>query len=202
MNTRFRGFLPIVVDLETAGFNSATDAILEIGAVTLRLDHEAKLHPEDSHFFHVLPFEGANIEPSALQFLGIENKEMLEHPFRGAISEVDALNQLFHLIRTQMKTLDCSRAVLVGHNPMFDLEFIKAAVMRHKLKSPFHDFTTFDTACLSAVHYGETVLAKAAYKAGIDFDSKEAHSAQYDAEKTAELFCKIVNEAGYLPARG
>jgi ribonuclease T len=29
--------------------------------------------------------------------------------------------------------------------------------------------------------------------AGIDFDNDEAHSARYDALKTAELYCQIVN---------
>jgi ribonuclease T len=195
MANRFRGFLPIVVDLETAGLNPTTDAILEIAAITLDLTEEGVIIPKDRYFYHVLPFKGANINPASLKFLEISDISMLDHPFRFALPEEQVLTELFKIIRAKAKQDGCGRAVLVGHNPMFDLEFIKSAVDRHQLKSPFHGFTTFDTACLSAVALGETVLAKAALKAGITFDTKEAHSALYDAEKTAELFCKIVNQA-------
>ncbi|MGW8228635.1 MAG: ribonuclease T, partial [Gammaproteobacteria bacterium] len=41
--------------------------------------------------------------------------------------------------------------------------------------------------------YGQTVLARAVQAAGIQWNQKEAHSAVYDAERTAELFCRIVN---------
>jgi ribonuclease T len=40
---------------------------------------------------------------------------------------------------------------------------------------------------------GQTVLAKACQAAGIAFDGQQAHSALYDTERTAELFCFIVN---------
>ena len=33
---RFRGFYPVVIDVETAGFNAKTDALLEIAAITLK----------------------------------------------------------------------------------------------------------------------------------------------------------------------
>ena len=47
---------------------------------------------------------------------------------------------------------------------------------------------------LSALAYAQTVLARAAIVSGIEWDGKEAHSAIYDAERTAELFCDIVNQ--------
>ena len=40
---------------------------------------------------------------------------------------------------------------------------------------------------------------EACHRAGIAFESSRAHSALYDAEKTAELFCDIVNRWQMLP---
>jgi len=187
---RFRGFLPVVVDVETAGFNAETDALLEIAAVMLGVDEAGHWHLKETHASHVLPFPGANLDPSALEFTGIDPY----HPFRNAVSEREALNKVFTPIRDAIKTQGCSRAVLVGHNPSFDLAFVNAAIKRTGYKrSPFHPFTTFDTATLGGLAYGQTVLSRAAQSAGIDWDSRDAHSAIYDAQRTAELFCRVVN---------
>lgn len=189
MSKRFRGFLPVVTDIETAGFNSDTDALLEIAIVLLLMNEEGKLQPHKTHFCHVLPFPDANLDPAALEFTQIDPY----HPFRFAVSEQEALIQIFAPIQDALKQTHCQRAVLVGHNPNFDLSFILAASKRCQIASPFHPFTTFDTATLAGMAYGETVLAKACQTAGIAFDPKEAHSAIYDAERTAELFCNIIN---------
>jgi ribonuclease T len=186
---RFRGFLPVVIDVETAGFNADTDALLEIAAVIIRMDEEGIVSRDRTHACHVAPFPGANLDKASLAFNGIDP----HHPFRDAVGEKEALEQIFSAIQEEVKHTDCSRAILVGHNPFFDLGFIQAAVERTGVKSPFHAFSTFDTATLGALAYGQTVLARAAQAANIDWDQNEAHSAIYDAEKTAELFCTIVN---------
>lgn len=187
---RFRGFLPVVVDVETAGFNPDTDALLEIAAVTVRMAPDGLLHRDQSFSCHVEPFPGANLEQRALEFTGIDPF----NPFRMAKPEKEALDRIFTPIQEEVKRHGCTRAILVGHNPFFDLGFIKAAVERtgHK-KNPFHSFSTFDTATLGGLAYGQTVLARAAKAAGIDWDGSQAHSALYDAERTADLFCAIVN---------
>jgi len=190
MAQRFRGYLPVVVDVETGGFNSATDALLEIAAITIGMDEQGFLFPEHSHFFRVEPFEGANIEAAALEFTGIK----LDHPLRMAVGEDQALQEIFRSVRKAVKSNGCKRAILVGHNSSFDLAFLNAAVARCDIKrNPFHPFSSFDTATLAGLAYGQTVLAKACQSAGIAFDGREAHSARYDTEKTAELFCGIVN---------
>jgi len=187
---RFRGFLPVVVDVETAGFNAGTDALLEIAAVTVRMDLSGTLHRDQSFHCHVEPFPGANLEQRALEFTGIDPF----NPLRMAKPEKEALNRIFTPIQEEVKRQRCTRAILVGHNPFFDLGFIKAAVERTKHKNnPFHSFSTFDTATLGGLAYGQTVLARAAKAAGIEWDSSMAHSAIYDAERTADLFCAIVN---------
>lgn len=187
---RFRGFLPVVVDVETGGFNPRRDALLEIAAVLLAMDSEGTLRPAETIHAHVEPFPGSNIEQSALDFTGIDPY----HPFRFAVSEKDALERIFQPVRKAIRDNQCTRAVLVGHNPFFDLAFLKAAVDRCKIKrNPFHPFTTFDTATLGGLAYGQTVLARAVKAAGFDWDSNEAHSARYDTERTAELFCTVVN---------
>jgi len=188
---RFRGFLPVVVDLESGGFNARTDALLEISAVILDMDDNGTLFPQETHSFHLDPFEGANVEQSALDFIGID----LESPERDAVPEEIALPELFRKIRAAVKKHSCTRAIVVAHNAHFDLGFINAAVDRCGIKrNPFHPFSCFDTATLAGLAYGQTVLAKACQVAGIGFDNNSAHSAEYDAEKTAELFCGIVNK--------
>ncbi len=190
MSRRFRGFYPVVIDVETGGFNAAKDALLEIAAVTLKFDDRGNLTQDESWHFHVEPFEGANIEAASLEFTGIDP----HNPLRGAVSENDALNQIFSAVRSKQKEAECQRSVLVGHNPGFDMAFLLAANERIACKrNPFHPFTTFDTATLSGLALGQTVLAKSCQTAKIKFDAEQAHSALYDTEKTAELFCFIVN---------
>ena len=187
---RFRTFLPVVVDVETAGFDCDRDALLELAAVTLTLDEHGRWCRQHTHACHVEPFPGANLDPSALEFTGIDPY----HPFRFAISEKEALHRIFRPVRQALRDTRCTRAVLVGHNPSFDLSFINAAAKRTAIKrNPFHPFTTFDTATLSALIFGQTVLARAVQAAGMDWNSQEAHSAIYDAERTADLFCHMVN---------
>lgn len=190
MANRFRGLLPVVVDVETSGLHSETDALLEIAAVTIAMDNEGKIYADQTFAYHVEPFLGARMDPVALEVTGIDPT----YPLRYAIPEQQALRRLFLKIRKHLEMAQCQRAVLVGHNAWFDLTFMQAAVKRSQISSvPFHSFTTLDTAALSAVALGETVLAKAMRRAYISFDVNEAHSAIYDAQKTAELFCHIVN---------
>jgi ribonuclease T len=187
---RFRGYLPVVVDVETAGFDPQRDALLEVAAVILRVNLEGYWERHQTHFCHVIPFEGAHLDAQALQFTGIDPY----HPFRFAVSEAEALQTIFKPVREAIKLASCTRAILVGHNPSFDLNFINAATKRAEIKrNPFHPFSTFDTATLGGLAYGQTVLARAVQAAGLNWDSSQAHSAIYDAERTADLFCTIVN---------
>jgi ribonuclease T len=191
MSARFRGFLPIVIDVETGGFNPNTDALLEIAAVIIEIQGDGTFKTGESWRYHVKPFDGANIEPASLAVNGIDPY----HPLRPAIPEKEALTKIFQEIRRAVKDTDCTRAVLTGHNAFFDLNFLNAAVARADIKrNPFHPFSCFDTATLAGVALGQTVLARALQVAGIPFDSQEAHSAAYDAQKTAELFCHICNK--------
>ena len=187
---RFRGFLPVVVDVETGGFNSKTDALLEIAAVLLETEDDGTFRRGETHRYHVKPFEGANLEPASLAINGIDP----DHPLRPAIEERDALQRVFREVRRAIRESDCTRAILVGHNAAFDLGFINEAVQRTAIKrNPFHSFSCFDTATLAGVAYGQTVLARAVQAAGLSWDENSAHSAAYDAEITADLFCDILN---------
>ncbi len=188
---RFRGFLPVVIDVETGGFNPRTDALLEIAAITTDLDQRGQLVMKDRFFFNIEPFKGANIEAAALEFTGID----VHNPLRKAVKEKRALEETFRGIRHQIRETGCNRAVIVAHNASFDLGFVNAAAERAEIKrNPFHPFSSFDTATLCGLALGQTVLARACETAGLGFNTSEAHSAMYDCLKTAELFCYVVNK--------
>ncbi len=192
MARRFRGFYPVVVDVETGGFNEKTDALLEIGALTLKLDATGHIAIDEKYSCHINPFEGANMNPASLEVNGIDPY----HPFRMATAkhEEAGVRELFKFINKGLKLTHCSRAIMIGHNTTLDHKFIHAAAARNKIKrNPFHAFSTFDTVSLAGLVYGQTVLSRAVQAAGIEWDNTEAHSALYDATKTAELFCNIVN---------
>jgi ribonuclease T len=199
LSERFRGFLPVVVDVETGGFDSERDALLEICAVPVLMDESGLVRPGTPVSTHVVPFPGANIDPRALEITGIDPT----HPFRDAREEREALDIVFQPVRKLVRELDCQRAILVGHNAAFDLGFLNAAIRRtgHK-RSPFHPFSAFDTVSLAGLAFGQTVLSRAVVAAGLEWDAAEAHSAVYDAERTAQLFCRIVNRWRTLSEAG
>ncbi|MCG6116647.1 MAG: ribonuclease T [Aquimonas sp.] len=190
MSSRFRGFLPVVVDVETGGFDAERHALLEIAASPIEMDADGRVYPGEIVSTHVTPFPGAILDPKSMEITGID----VDHPLRGALEERAALDHLFLPIRAAARRHGCQRAILVGHNAAFDLGFLNAAVRRtsHK-RNPFHPFSCFDTATLAGLAYGQTVLSRAVQAAGMDWDGREAHSAVYDTSKTAELFCRIVN---------
>jgi len=190
MSTRFRGFQPVVVDVETGGFNPQHDALLEIAAVVVSMDGDGMLVPEPVVSTHVEAFPGSHIDPKSLEVTGIDP----DQPLRGALPERAALDLIFKPVREAIKASGCQRAILVGHNAAFDLGFLNAAVQRtgHK-RNPFHPFSCFDTVTLAGLAFGQTVLSRAVQAAGYEWNADYAHSAVYDAERTAALFCTIVN---------
>ena len=191
MSNRFRGYLPVVLDVETGGFNPGTDALLESAIAIIQMNDSGFLEMGETLSFNIKPFQGANIEDAALQFTGIDP----DHPFRYAIDEKEALEKMFSKVRKEIKRTGCHRAIVVAHNASFDHSFLCRAAERCEIKrNPFHPFSTFDTATLAGLAYGQTVLARACEAAGISFNNDEAHSAAYDCNKTAELFCQIVNK--------
>jgi ribonuclease T len=190
MARRFRGFLPVVIDVETGGFDCQKHALLEVAAVILEMDSQGNLQIKESLSKNIDPFPGAIIEDSALEFTGID----IYDPERSPEEEGRALRELFQPIRREVSLTGCTRAIMVAHNAHFDLGFINAAINRNDIKrSPFHPFSCFDTSSLAGLAFGQTVLAKACETAQIEFNNRDAHSALYDTIKTAELFCAIVN---------
>jgi len=190
MARRFRGYLPVAVDVESGGFHAATDALLEIAVVLIDIEADGTLRRGATHNYHVQPFEGARLDPASLSVIGIDP----HHPLRPAIPERDALQRVFREVRHAMRAYGCRRAILVGHNAAFDLGFLNAAVTRADVKrNPFHPFSCFDTATLAGAALGQTVLGKALMVAGLPWDAGSAHSARYDAERSADLFCLVCN---------
>jgi len=190
MSRRFRGFMPVVVDVETGGFDCRKDALLEVAAATLKMDDNGIIEIDEQICRHIMPFEGANMDPKSMEVNGIDPY----NPFRMAVDEPQAMNDIFKFIRASLKKNQCKRAIMVGHNTPMDLNFVNAAAERCKIsRNPFHPFSTFDTVSFAGLAYGQTVLSRAVQAAGIEWDNSQAHSASYDTLKTAELFCNIVN---------
>lgn len=190
LKNRFRKYLPVVVDLETGGFDYENSAVLEI-AITLIEEEDNQLLIGETHRYHIEPYDGLIVEDESLEFTKIK----LDHPLRNAVSEEIALKELFKIINVHKNKYECSRAILVGHNAHFDLSFLKAATNRNNIKkSPFHSFSVLDTVTLGALATNQTVLAKICESLNVEYDSKEAHSAAYDSDVTAKVFCKIIND--------
>lgn len=195
MADRFRGFLPVVVDFETGGFDPTRHALLEVACVTLVFTDGRLVHDE-SWSQAIEPYPGSELDPASLKVTGIDPEDRS----RGAVEEIDALTDFFQRVRRAVKVANCQRAIMVAHNASFDQAFLNEAIGRTGIKrSPFHPFSSVDTASLAAVAFGHTVLSEACSRAGIAFDSSQAHSARYDAEQTAALFCEIVNRWPYVP---
>ncbi len=189
MGTRFRGYLPVVVDLETSGFDADRHAILEMAVVTVAFTGGG-LAIQDRWARAVTPYPGSEMDPASLKITGIDPAD----PHRGDVEEAKAFREMFRIVRRAMKASGCHRAILVAHNAAFDQQFMQRAYLRNGLnRSPFHPFSVIDTASLAAVAFGHTVLSESCRRAGIPFDAGSAHNALYDAEKTAALFCEIVN---------
>ncbi|NCF33130.1 MAG: ribonuclease T [Proteobacteria bacterium] len=189
LSERFRGYLPVVLDLETGGFDHQANPILELACSFLQMQDD-RLLIKGQESWNVEPVEGLVIEPASLKVTGID----LEDPSRDAMDEETVLREFFSLVRSEMKLHGCHRAILVAHNASFDRGFLNTACNRWAIKrNPFHPFTTLDTATLGALAYGHTVLREACRRADIEFSEARAHGAAYDADRTAELFCHIVN---------
>ena len=190
LKNRFRKYLPVVVDLETGGFDPEINAILEI-AITLIDEDCGKLCVGKTRRYHIEPFEGSIVEAESLEFTKIN----LDHPLRNAVSESEAIKDLFKIINKTKNKYECSRAILVGHNAHFDLGFLNESIKRNNIKrSPFHPFSVFDTVSIGGIFTGQTVLARVAKELGFDYENELAHSASYDSEITAKVFCKILNK--------
>ena len=191
MKNRFRGYYPVVVDLETGGFNPNNNAILEI-AITLIEEENGILIPGVTERYHIEPYKDLIVEKESLEFTKIK----LDHPLRQAVSEEDALKSLFKTINKNKTKYQCSRAILVGHNAHFDLSFLNASIERNKIKkSPFHPFSVIDTVSLGVAVTQQTVLARVCKELKIEYSNDDAHSAAYDSDVTAKVFCKILNES-------
>ncbi|MDD6319227.1 MAG: exonuclease domain-containing protein [Succinatimonas hippei] len=191
ISKRFRGFLPVVVDVETAGFDPEKNALLEVAAMPLALNDKGIMVPGEIFSANIRPFEGSVLVEENLKFLGID-------PYaadRNIQDEKESITALFRFVHRAVKAAHCKKALLTGHNGSFDLGFVNAAGRRAGLekKNPFHPFTVLDTSTVGALVFGHTVLAKACMGAHINYEGKNAHGAAYDTKVEAELFCAAYN---------
>ncbi|WP_084155483.1 ribonuclease T [Ruminobacter sp. RM87] len=190
ISQRFRGYYPVVVDVETAGFDPKNSALLEVAFCTLKINENGDFEKDEMFHCNIKPFPNSAIEEANIKFLGIDPFD----PAREALDEKVGLLPIFKQLNKKVKKAGCKRAILVGHNAHFDHSFIMAAAERLNFKrNPFHPFTVMDTATLASLFLGHSVLSVACETAGIPFDAGSAHDAAYDTDREAELFCYFVN---------
>jgi DNA polymerase-3 subunit alpha (Gram-positive type) len=159
----------VVFDIETTGFSSVNNKIIEIGAVKVKgneiIDRFSTFVNPDVP----IPFE---IE----KLTGINDSMVIESPF---IEEV--------LPKFLEFSKDC---VMVAHNAGFDISFIKENARRQGIHT---DFTVIDTVALARIllpslnRYKLDTVAKA-----LNVSLENHHRAVDDAECTAEIFKKFV----------
>ncbi len=103
MSRRFRGFLPVVIDVETGGFNSRTDALLEIAAVFIDIDASGTLsrgcHPQ----LPCAAVSGCATGPG----LAERHRHRSLSSVAAALPEREAIQRIFREVRHQLKAYDC-----------------------------------------------------------------------------------------------
>ncbi len=192
-NERFRGFLPVVIDVETGGVNPTQHALLELSLVLLEWEAD-QLKLASVHAWEITPHPATIVTEESIKFTQINPNDTARH----SVAEEHAIRESFRLVRRAVKEAKCQRALLTGHNAHFDHQFVFNAARRNKVgRNPFHPFTVLDTASLSALALGHTVLSEAVKRLGMNFDENAAHTARYDAQMTASVLCEIVNRFAY-----
>ena len=159
----------VVFDIETTGFSSSRNRIIEIGAVKVI---DGKIKDKFSAFVNPdvpIPFE---IE----QLTGINDSMVLPHP------KIDVILPQFLEF--------CNDSVLVAHNASFDVSFISYNAQQLQLE---FNPTVIDTVALSRLllpslnRYKLDTVAKA-----LNISLANHHRAVDDAGCTAEIFAAFV----------
>ncbi len=159
----------VVFDIETTGFSSEKNHIIEIGAVKVEdgviVDRfSSYVNPEEP-----IPFR---IE----KLTGISDQDVVDAP-------------LIDVVLPQFLAF-CEGSVLVAHNAQFDVGFIRANALR--LGYPFA-FTYVDTLALARVllpGHAKFTLDAVAKIVGVSLENH--HRAVDDAEATAHIFVKFI----------
>ena len=159
----------VVFDLETTGFSSVKDKIIEIGAVKVE---NGEITDKYSTFVNPkipIPFR-------ITQLTSITDEMVMESP------EIETILPQF------LKFV--GDAVLVAHNASFDVSFIEENCRQQGIEP---DFTSVDTVGLARVllptlsKFKLNVVAKA-----LNISQEHHHRAVDDARVTAEIYVKFI----------
>jgi len=172
----------VVFDIETTGFSSVKNKIIEIGGVKIT---DGKIVDHFSQFINPqcpIPYE-------IVKLTGITDEMVMDAP---VIEEV---------LPTFLEF--CKGSVLVAHNATFDMSFMEENARRQNLE---FDYTSLDTLGLSrmlfpaqAKHTLDTMCKT------LKVSLENHHRAVDDAQATAECFIKMlemVREKGITALKG
>ena len=169
----------IVFDLETTGFSSVDNKIIEIGATSINAgkisSFQTFVNPEIS------------IPRKITELTGITNSD---------VSDAPTINKaLFEFLKfCDFKNND---VILVAHNANFDIPFIN-----QNLYNCFDVMINSDVICTlemarNIYDFKSNKLIDVAKNLKIKFDTTEAHRADHDSNITAKVFMTMINDISY-----
>ncbi|PKB67349.1 MAG: hypothetical protein BZY82_03355 [SAR202 cluster bacterium Io17-Chloro-G3] len=161
----------VSLDLETTGFDTHKDHIIEIGAVKFKGN-------SDLGTFHSFINPYRTLSSFITQFTGITQTEVDEAPSFGVVAE-----ELEAFI---------GNSPVIGHNVSFDLGFLAAAGL--KLSNPSYDTLEMASVFLpSARGYSQVALIRM-----LQLEHERAHRALADAQACRRLYMALVERASQL----
>ena len=188
MQNRFRGFMPVVIDVECGGFIPYRCTVGNCRSV-VGDSGDGSLAAWGNWRYHVQPFPA----PTSNGVTRCDGLSILFTRYAQRFQRRSA-HAIVQEISQAMKDNDCTRAILVGHNACFDLNFLNAAVARTEIKrNPFHPFSSFDTATLAGVAFGQTGY-RSRFKRPESLGIRTNAFGAYDAQQTADCFARSANE--------
>ena len=127
LSERFRGYLPVVLDLETGGFDHQVNPILELACCFVQMQDD-RLSIKGQESWNVQPVDGMVVEPASLKVTGID----LDDPHRDAMDEASVLKDFFFgAFRNEAVRLPSSDT---GGSQ----RILRPGIFKHRLQPPKH----------------------------------------------------------------
>ncbi len=172
----------LFVDCETTGLD---DEYHEIISICLIRRHDGK-----TWTFQAKPNWPDHIDPRATAVNGYTPAGWLD-----AMSQEELANKLGFLMKDY---------IIVGHNPRFDIGFVKNLLWRHKIKT-YIDPRAIDTTTLAYLHlvpFGLNSLSMDSIRRFLGWDVYPIHAALQDTKDVERLYNTLVHPIRRILLKG